>query len=208
MQTPTPRSLAPMTLVLSALLTVVLPASAFAAGWTVDPDHSEVSFSIDHFFTPVTGAFDDFEISLDYDLENPEKSTVSATIQIASVNTGTERRDNHLLSADWFEADTHPTMTFESTEVKKVSDDQLVAHGTLTIKGESKPVALPITVLGIKDVPEPMQQMFGGATKVASFKAELVLDRNDYGVGVGSWAGTAVVGAEVRLTILIEAHLR
>ena len=128
--------------VLMAVLTV--PAAAEAEGWDVDQAHTEINFSVDHFFTPVTGSFRDFEIDLVYDPDDPENSSVKATIAVASIDTGNDRRDSHLRSADWFETDKHPHMTFESTSVRKVTDSEVVARGKLTIKGESREVELPI----------------------------------------------------------------
>ena len=81
-----------------------------------------------------------------------------------------------------------------------------MARGQLTIKGQSSEIDLPITLLGKQDIPEQMQQMLGGSTQVASFKASTAIDRNDYGVGVGNWAATLVVGGEVSIEILLEAH--
>ncbi|MGB5174650.1 MAG: YceI family protein, partial [Thermoanaerobaculia bacterium] len=81
-----------------------------------------------------------------------------------------------------------------------------VARGQLTIKGESREVDLPITLLGKQELPEQMQQMMGGTKEVASFKASTSVDRNDYGVGVGNWAATMIVGGDVAIEILLEAH--
>jgi len=186
-----------------------LASNAFASkgtGWSTDAAHSEINFSVKHFFTPVTGSFEEFEVELDYDAENPENSTVQAKINVASVNTGNERRDNHLRTGDWFEAEEYPHMTFKSASVRKISENQLIASGPLTIKGQSREVELPITLLGTQPIPEQMQQMLGGTTKVASFNASMSIDRGDFGVGVGSWAATMVVGSEVEIEILLEAH--
>ncbi|MFQ5526950.1 MAG: YceI family protein [Thermoanaerobaculia bacterium] len=193
-----------------ALLTLAaIPAPNAAAegtsGWSSDAAHTEINFSVDHFFTPVTGSFADYEIELDYDAENPELSTVEARIEVASVSTGNEKRDNHLRSGDWFEAEKHPYITFKSTSVRQVSDNQLIARGPLTIKGTSQQVELPITLLGRQMIPEPMQAMIG-AKEVASFEATTSIDRGDFGVGVGNWATTMVVGGEVDIEILLEAH--
>ena len=187
---------------------ILAPAAAHATAWTADGAHTEINFSVNHFFTPVTGKFGNFAVDLDYDPENPEKSSVAVRIYVASLDTGNEKRDNHLRSADWFEAEKYPYMTFESTEVRKNGDNGLVARGTLTIKGESKEVELPITLLGTQKIPEEMQQMLGGTKEVASFKAATSIERGDFGVGVGSWAATMVVGGEVEVEILLEAHLR
>lgn len=176
--------------------------------WGVDAAHTEINFSVTHFFTPVTGSFRDFDITLNIDSDNPENSTAEARIAVASVDTGNERRDNHLRSADWFEADKYPYMTFKSTSVQKVSADRVVARGELTIKGRSHEVELPITLIGVKQIPEQMREMLGGAKEIASFKAATSIVRGDYDVGVGSWAANLVVGDDVGIEILLEAHNR
>ncbi len=174
----------------------------------MDPAHTEINFSVKHFFTPVTGSFDDYEVVLDYDPTNPEKSHVEARINVASVNTGNEKRDVHLRSADWFEAESHPYMTFGSTSVRKVGDGRLVASGSLTIKGRTRQSELVITLLGSQPIPSEMREMLGGSKEVASFEAATAIDRPDFGVGVGSWAATMVVGGKVEIEILLEAHDR
>ncbi len=174
-------------------------------GWSADTDHTEINFSVKHFFTPVTGSFEDYDIELTYDAKNPENSTVEARIKVASVNTGNDKRDNHLRSADWFEADKYPYMTFMSTSVRQVGENQNIASGPLTIKGQSHQIELPITLLGNRMIPEPMQQMIG-AKEVASFQASTSIDRAAFGVGVGNWAATMVVGGEIDIEILLEAH--
>ncbi len=181
--------------------------SATAASWTVDNAHSEVNFSINHFFTPVTGGFGEFEIDLDYNEDDPAASSVSATIQVASVDTGNERRDGHLKTGDFFDAETYPTITFESTSVR-AEGDGLVATGNLTIRDQTSEVELPIQILGVQEIPEEMRERMGGSEKVAGFKADLAIDRGDYGVGSGNFAATLVVGGEVRIELLVEAHLR
>ena len=198
---------------LAALLVVALLASQLTAtaapttgAWATDRPHTEINFSVKHFFTPVTGSFEEYEIDLDYNAEAPEKSTVEARIKVASVNTGNEKRDNHLRSGDWFEAEKYPYITFKSTSVRKLGDNRLVATGDLTIKGKSQQIELPITLLGNQMIPEQMQQMLGGTKQVASFQATTAIERSDFGVGVGSWAATMVVGGEVSIEILLEAH--
>lgn len=177
-----------------------------ADSWVVDAPHTEINFSVKHFFTPVTGTFDDFELTLEYDAENPENSSVEVRIAVASVNTGNERRDNHLRTADFFAADEHPYITFRSTSVSKKSDGTLVARGPLSIRGMTKEVELPIKLLGIQLIPEEMRGMLGGAREIASFQMSTTVDRGDFGVGTGSWAATMVVGSEVTIDILVEAH--
>ncbi len=189
-----------------ALSALAIPASAEAAAWNADPNHSQVNFAVDHFFTPVTGNFGEFEITLAFDAENPANSSVEAKIAIASIDTGNERRDGHLRSGDFFEAEQHPYMTFKSSSVEKVGENEFVAHGPLTIKGTYKEIELPFTLLGVKQLPEPMQEMFGGVKEVASFKAATTIDRGDFGVGVGDWASDLVIGDEVEIEIYVEAN--
>ena len=189
-----------------AVLTLIAPASVSADDWSVDEAHTEVNFSVSHFFTPVNGKFDDFEIELNYDADNPAKSTVSVKIPVASINTGNERRDNHLRSDDWFSADAHPYITFESKSVRKAGSDRLIAKGLLTIKGKAQPVELEIALLGTRQIPEQMQQMLQGARQVASFEADTSVDRAAFEVGVGTWATDMVVGKEINIKILLEAH--
>ncbi|TVR57596.1 MAG: polyisoprenoid-binding protein [Gemmatimonadales bacterium] len=189
--------------------TVLATAAATAddpASWNVDGSHTEVTFSVRHFFTPVSGTFDDFEMDLTFDQDNPANSRVSVQIQTASVNTRDQRRDDHLRSEDFFEASAHPTITFTSSSVRQDGPDRLIATGPLTIKGVTREVELPITILGVRGIPEEMREMLGGITEVAGFQAGLKLDRRDFGVGVGNWAATAVVGAEVDIVIAVEAN--
>lgn len=174
--------------------------------WNVDGPHTEVNFSVKHFFTPVTGTFNNYEVDLMYDADYPENSTVSVVIDVASVNTNNERRDNHLRSEDFFNAEVYPTMTFESTSVRKISDNQLMAKGTLTIKDTSKEVDLGVNLLGLTDIPQGMQEMMGGAVRVASFEAGTTIDRRDFQVGVANWAQTMIVGGDVEITIALEAN--
>jgi polyisoprenoid-binding protein YceI len=81
-----------------------------------------------------------------------------------------------------------------------------MVRGPLTIKGQTRTVELPVTILGVMDVPADMQEMLGGVTEIASFQTKLSLDRRDFGVGVGNWAATMVVGGEVDIDIAVEAN--
>ena len=97
-------------------------------------------------------------------------------------------------------------MTFRSTSVRNVGSNRLIARGDLTIKGITREIELPITLLGVMDVPEEMKHMLGGVQRIASFSADAKLNRKDFGVGVGNWAATMVVGGEVTVGIAVEAN--
>jgi len=191
---------------LTTAATIDEPTATKPAAWSVDGAHTEINFSVRHFFTPVTGTFDRWEANLEFDAESPENSRVEVQIEVASVNTGNEKRDNHLRSGDWFEADLYPHITFESTSVRKTAEGRFVARGNLTIKDVSQEVELDIDMLGIKDIPEQMREMLGGVSQVASFAASTEIDRRDYGVGVGGWAETVIVGSGVEISIALEAN--
>ena len=194
------------TLVALAASLALPVAAADLITWNVDPAHSAVAFTVNHFFTPVKGHFRDFDIDLKFDPEHPEAASVEARIDVASIDTGNERRDNHLRSADFFDAATYPTITFKSSEVREIGDGEYVAVGDLTIKDVTRRIELPFRLLGVRDLPEQMRPMFGGAEQIASFRAEVEIDRNDFHVGVGNWAATLVVGGKVKIELVVEAN--
>lgn len=192
-----------LALVVAAGATVA--ASPAPMDWNVDNSHTEVTFSVRHFFTPVTGKFDTFDVDLFFDPAAPETARVAATIQVASIDTNNTDRDGHLKTPDFFAAEQFPTITFESTSVRAgEGENEFIATGELTIKDVTRTVELPVTLLGVTDVPEEMQGMIGSA-QVASFEALLEIDRRDFGVGTGTWAETAIVGSDVEIRILLEA---
>lgn len=189
-----------------ALATLTIVAGPAPTEWNVDVPHSGIGFTVNHFFTPVQGEFDDYRVELIFDRENPADSRVDVRIDVASIDTGNERRDDHLLSADFFDAERYPYITFTSSEVVRAPDGGLLVQGPLTIKDRTQVVQLPISVLGVKDIPTEMQEMLGGVQQVASFQTDLRIDRSDFGVGAGSWAAAVIVGHEVDIDIAVEAN--
>ena len=144
-----------------------------AGTWTIDPVHSEVSFVVRHMMvSKVRGRFDKFEGTI-VTAPDPLQSSVTATVELSSVNTGEPNRDNHIRSADFFEVESHPHLTFRSTGVRPDGDDFLL-DGDLTIRGTTKPVTLKLEVNGFG--PDP----FGGTR--AGFSASGEINRNDFGV--------------------------
>ena len=118
-----------------------------AGTWTIDPVHSEVSFVVRHMMvSKVRGRFDKFEGTI-VTAPDPLQSSVTATVELSSVNTGEPNRDNHIRSADFFEVESHPHLTFRSTGVRPDGDDFLL-DGDLTIRGTTKPVTLKLEVNG------------------------------------------------------------
>src|SRR6202035_4200652 len=127
--------------------------------WEIDSTHSQVTFSVRHMMvSTVKGQFKVIRGQLHIDEQNPANSWVEAEADASSVDTRDERRDGHLRSPDFFDADTHPTLTFKSTKVEKVGDEEYKVTGDLTIRGVTKQVTFDAEYSGqIKD-PYGMQR--------------------------------------------------
>lgn len=178
------------------------PAVNEAPTWAIDANHSAVNFRIRHFFTPVPGVFERWGGTLKFDANNLEGSSIDVELQVASINTKNERRDNHLRTADFFDAEKYPTMRFVSNEIRSAGGNNFVAVGELTIKETTKTIELPFEFLGA--MPDPQRE---GMT-VAGFRAETTILRNDYGVGTGDYIQTAVIGNEVSIEVFLEVRAR
>lgn len=172
-------------------------AKMYAPSWTIDKSHSKISFEINHFFTPVSGFFNDYKGELIFDEADLTGSSINFTVQVASIKTANEKRDKHLQSADFFDSEKFPEMNFTSSSITK-TDDGFVAKGKLTLRDVTKTVEVPFNVLGKGT--HPMKKDI----EMIAFKGGLTINRNDYGVGTGSWTATAVVGDEVKIEVVIE----
>jgi polyisoprenoid-binding protein YceI len=169
-----------------------------AATWTIDPVHSEVGFSVRHMMvSKVRGRFTDFSGEI-VTAGDPAASSVTAEIDLRSINTGNDQRDNHIRSADFFEVETYPTMTYRSTGIR-VEDGEYVLDGDLTLKGVTKKVPLRLELNGFG--PDP----FGGTR--AGFTATGELNRRDFNVNFNAPManGGAVVADKIMLHLEIEA---
>ena len=178
-----------------------LPEITTTTTWNIDPAHTQVEFVVTHMmFTKVRGAFTSFTGQIvageDGDLANGQ---FSATIETSSVDTANEQRDNHLRSGDFFEAENHPEITFNSTAIKRLADDKLVVNGDLTIRGVTKTIALDVTETGTGV--DPWGNLRIGIQAVGS------VNRKDFGL---TWnqaleAGGVLVGDKVQLVIEAQA---
>lgn len=168
-----------------------------APSWEIDKNHSSVTFSVRHFFASVVGSFEEFDGTVKFDPEDLAGSSIEFSIKVASVNTKNERRDSHLQTADFFDAEQWPEMTFKSTSISK-DGDQYSAKGEMTIKDVTKTVDIPINFLGQMEHPRREGSYIGG------FSSEFTIDRNEYGVGTGNYVETATIGGEVEVTINLE----
>ena len=142
---------------------------------SIDKNHSTMGFNVPIMggLSKVTGKFTDFTVDADWNDADPSLSTISVTIQASSINTGIEKRDNHLRSADFFDVDNYPTITFVSSSIEGTGSD-FVVKGTFTMRGVSKEMTLYMTK---EEVTSPEDQ-----STIKSFKVAGSLNRTDYGV--------------------------
>ena len=167
--------------------------------WTIDRDHSEVGFTVRHLMvTKVRGRFTGFTGEL-VTAEDPGASSVEATIDLATVDTGHPDRDAHLRSADFLDVERYPTMSYRSTAVRWDGED-LVVDGDLTLHGVPRPVPLVLEVHGFQE-----HTPFGDAR--AGFSARTEINRSDFGItfNMPMDNGGVVVGDRVRVDLDIEA---
>jgi polyisoprenoid-binding protein YceI len=161
-------------LVLVAALAAT-PLLAAEPGYVVDKVHSEVTFTIRHLVSHVSGKFDDFSGVINGDLTKPTEASVEFTIKTASINTGVADRDKHLRSADFFDAEKHPEIIFKSTSIKPTAKKGVFdVTGNLTMRGVTKTVTLPVEFVGRANDPWGNDR--------AGFSATTTLNRKDYGI--------------------------
>lgn len=182
------------------VFTFILSPAQEATAWTIDKPHSFVNFSIGHMFSVVTGRFKDFEGDFKYDPNNLKGSKMDFRVMVNSVETDTPQRNEHLKTADFFDAQKYPYITFKSTKIVQKSPKKLLLYGKLTIKDVTKDVVLPVTITGHAE-----SAMVPGVM-VLGLDVKTVIKRSDYGIGAGQWALTNIIGDEASLHIPIELN--
>jgi polyisoprenoid-binding protein YceI len=187
---------------LALSLAIATAASAAPATWTIDQNHSQVGFSIRHFFSKVPGNFGKFQGAIVYDPQKPEVSSVKVEIDASSINTQNEKRDNHLRSEDFFDVAKFPTLTFVSTKVAASGENKLKVDGNLTMHGVTKPVTLFVTFLGAGPSMNGEQR--------SGFEAITTLNRKDFGI---LWnktldQGGTMLGDDVDIHLGVEGVIR
>lgn len=190
-----------LTAALAVLATLALaPQAAQAATtFTADKAHTQVSFVVRHMMSQVRGSFGDFSGTIVKDDANVAASSVEFTIQAKSIDTANEMRDKHLQTEDFFFVEKFPEITFKSTKVEKVSDTELKVTGNFTMRGVTKVITLPVTMLG------EMKGKDGQTT--AGFSVTTKLDRKEFGI---NWNraldnGGVLLSDEVTVEISMEA---
>ena len=167
--------------------------------WSLDPTHSELAFKVRHMMiTNVKGEFRKFDASIISDGTDFTKSTIDVTIDAGSIFTNEEKRDGHLKSADFFDAENHPTLSFKGKSFKKEDDDEYKLTGTLTIKGISKEVELDVEFGGINKDP--------WGNEKAGFSLEGKINRKDFGLNWNAAleTGGVLVSEEVKISAEVQ----
>ena len=186
---------------IALFLTVFVPFSrpAQAETLTVDAQHTTVGFRIKHLLSYVQGRFNQFEGTIEYQEGKPETWSASGTIQAASIDTNLSQRDTHLKSADFFDVEKFPTISFKTTKATTVDATHAKVDGLITIHGIEKPVTLDVELLGTAT--DPWGNVATGFTAVTKF------NRKDFGLGWNQAleAGGVLVGEEVQITLDIAA---
>lgn len=144
--------------------------------YPIDMNHSNVGFSVPimNGLSKVKGKFTDFTVTLNVDEKDITKSSVNVVIKATSIDTGIENRDKHLRTADFFDVEKYPDITFQSSRIEK-KGKQFIAHGPLTVHGVTKDIALPFTVTGTSESADKTKKSVG-------YSASIVLNRRDYGI--------------------------
>ena len=169
------------------------------ATWQLDAAHSEVQFSVRHMMlSKVRGSFERVSGTVDFNESDPAQSSVDVTIEAASIQTKNEQRDAHLISPDFLNTEQFPTITFKSTSVEKVSENNGKITGDLTVRGVTKPVVLDVEYHGTAKSP------WGSFS--AGFSATTKISRKEWGLewNVALETGGVLVGDEIEISIEIE----
>lgn len=161
-----------VSILLAFLLAAALAAPAAVAEqkpWVFDRAHSQINFIAEALLISAHGFFERFDGDIRIDPANLENSTLRLVIETASINTRNDRRDNHLRSADFFDAENHPQIVFASRSIRRAGEKNLVVAGDLTIRGTTRPVEIPLEVVFVRD----------GRGR---FRGQFQLNRQDYGI--------------------------
>lgn len=162
--------------------------------WVLDPTHSEITFKIKHLMiSNVTGKFTRFEAQAETEDEDFSNATVTATIDVSSIDTSNADRDNHLRNADFFNTENHPQMVFNSTRIEKVDDETFELYGDLTIKGTTKPVKFSVEYSGVAK--DPWGNVKAGFTLTGK------INRKDWGINYNAAleTGGVMLGEELKI---------
>lgn len=178
---------------------VIVASPVLADTYVIDKNHSDASFQVRHMMSRVRGQFNDYAGSITVDPAKPEGASVEFTLKAASIDTANDSRDKDLRSANFFDVEKFPEITFKSTKVKAAGKDKYDVTGTLTIHGVAKEVTLPVQFLGFGKDP--------WGNEKAGFAIDTTLNRKEFGIVWNKTldSGGVLLGDEVWVSINLEA---
>lgn len=183
-------------IIIVTLLVLTSIAGYSQTTWTNDPAHSRLGFVVKHLtISEIDGRFTDFSVKVTTSKADYSDAQIEVTAKVASINTDIEARDNHLRSADFFDAEKYPTLTFKSTSLKKVSKDKAKLYGNLTFHGITKAVVLDVQYFG--SVVNSMNN-----AETAGFQIIGEIKRSDFNLG-GNYP-EAMVGNQIKIVANAE----
>ena len=169
--------------------------------WTVDAAHSEIGFSVKHMMvSKVKGSFASYDATVEADETDLQGALIDFKIDVSSINTNSSDRDNHLRSADFFDAETYPHITFKANEIAKKGDDEYELTGDLTMKGVTRPATFEVEYGGKGVNP--------WGVEVVAFSGEGKVNRKDFGL---TWnqsleTGGVLVGEDIKISLELQAN--
>jgi polyisoprenoid-binding protein YceI len=183
---------------LTAAAAVLAASPVLADTYVIDKSHSDASFLIRHMMSKVRGQFTDYAGSINVDPAKPESASVEFTVKTASIDTANDNRDKDLRGANFFDVEKFPEITFKSTRVKATGKDKYDVTGTLTMRGVSKEVTLPVQFLGFGKDP--------WGNEKAGFSIDFTLNRKDFGLVWNKTldTGGVLLGDDVWVSINLE----
>ncbi len=187
-----------MYVIVAALILGLAGTAGAATTYTIDAAHSDVAFKVRHLIAKVPGRFAEFDGTITADWDDLDASSVKFVIKAASIDTRNEDRDKHLRSADFFDVEKYPEITFVSERITKAGDNSYSVSGKLTMHGVTREVTLPVTYLG--EMADPWGNVKAGFQIVTS------LDRTDYGIvwNKALETGGLLLGEEIDVEINLE----
>ena len=180
---------------------LLAPVAASASTWNIDPEHSSIQFKVSHLgLVDVKGIFRKYQGTVTLDEKDIAKSSVNVTIEAASIDTGVEKRDEHLRTEDFFDVAKHPTITFVSKKVTPAGKGKLKVTGDLTIYGVTKEVVLDVTG-PTKELKDPWGNIRRGVS------ATTTINRTDFGLTYNKILDNGILVIGNKVTISLEAEL-
>lgn len=175
----------------------LMSAPAQAADWRMEASGSRLEFAAQFEKTAAPGVFREFDTRLRFDPDKPADSRLEVSIRVSSADMNSGDINNAIRGAEWFDFTRHPQAEFRSVDVRRIEGNRYVARGVLTLKGVQQAVEVPFAW-------NPLPAVAGSKGAQAAMEGELSLRRSAFGIGIGEWAATNVIGAEVRVKFRVR----